>query len=174
MKTFLLSLFILIIAISVIYFDGYRINTTKSIPIGIYKEVINHPQTNDYVIFCPPDNPIFQEARRRNYIDIGLCSGNYGYLMKKIVAIKDDHVTISENGVFINNKMIPFSTPLKTDAKGRKLPLININKVLDVADVLLMSDVSSTSFDARYYGIIDKKHIRSVIRPIFVIGEKKQ
>ncbi|MCX8657351.1 conjugative transfer signal peptidase TraF [Gilliamella sp. B2894] len=172
MKTFLFSIFLLLVTITAINFSGYRINTTKSIPIGLYKEVNSYPQINDYVIFCPPDNSIFQEAKIRNYIGIGLCSGNYGYLMKKIVAVTGDYVTISEKGVFINNKYLPLSTPLKTDSKGRELPVININKVLNDSDVLLMSDISNTSFDARYYGTIDKKHIRSVIKPIFILGEK--
>ncbi|OCG28966.1 conjugative transfer signal peptidase TraF [Gilliamella sp. HK2] len=158
----------------IIYFSGYRINITKSIPIGVYRTVNKAADKYDYVIFCPPENEIFKEARSRDYIDIGFCPGSYGFLMKKIVATKGDHVTISTDGVFINGKFLPLSVPLHRDLQGRVMNKIAINKVLSDSEVLLMSDVSKTSFDARYFGIIDKKNIVSVVKPVFIFNEEKK
>ena len=35
------------------------------------------------------------------------------------------------------------------------------------AEVLLMSDVSATSFDGRYFGPVNRSQIQTVIRPVF-------
>ncbi|EDZ2909962.1 conjugal transfer protein TraF, partial [Salmonella enterica] len=37
------------------YAAGLRINTTKSIPVGLYKISQKAPEKGDYVIFCPPE-----------------------------------------------------------------------------------------------------------------------
>jgi type IV secretory pathway protease TraF len=37
---------------------------------------------------------------------------------------------------------------------------------LGASEVLLMSDVSATSFDARYFGPLSCSQIKSVIRPV--------
>lgn len=159
---------IVILMIAIFSIVGLRINITKSIPIGIYIITDKTPAKNDYVIFCPPDTYQFKNARRRGYIDIGFCPDRYGYMMKKLVAENGDKVTISKSGVTVNDIFLPLSAQLPTDLQGNKLPEININKILGQDEVLLMSDVSSTSFDARYFGILDKKQIRHVIRPILI------
>lgn len=159
---------IVILMISIFFIVGLRINITKSIPIGIYIITEKTPAKNDYVIFCPPDTEQFKNARRRGYIDIGFCPAKYGYMMKKLVALNGDAVTISKIGVTVNDVLLPLSAQLPTDLQGNKLPGININKILGPDDVLLMSDVSSTSFDARYFGILNKKQITHVIRPILI------
>ena len=154
------------------YALGYRVNITKSIPIGVYVVTNKVPEKNDYVIFCPPDSSIFYEARKRGYIGVGFCPKNYGYMMKKIVAVEGDEVTISENGVTVNNVFLPLSIPLKSDRQGNKLPQLNINSILNKSEILLLSDVSKTSFDARYFGILNKQQIKNVIKPVWILGEK--
>jgi conjugative transfer signal peptidase TraF len=93
---------------------GLRINLTDSIPVGLYRikaieDVKNIKQT--YVIFCPDDKPVFQQARDRGYIDYGLCPGSYGYLMKKVVATQGDKIAVTAAGVFVNQTLISFSKP---------------------------------------------------------------
>jgi type IV secretory pathway protease TraF len=38
---------------------------------------------------------------------------------------------------------------------------------LGESELLLMTDRSATSFDARYFGPITREHVKSVIRPVF-------
>ena len=53
------------VAFGAIYAAGARINTTKSIPLGLYW-LSDAPVTkNSYVIFCPPAEPTFLEAKKR-------------------------------------------------------------------------------------------------------------
>lgn len=156
----------LLVAVS--YWIGARINTTKSIPVGLYW-MSNAPiEKGAYVIFCPPQIGVFDEAKKRGYIGAGFCPGGYGYMMKRIAAMKDDAIVFAEQGVYVNGKLLPFSAFIKIDNNGYSLPRYQSSQLtLGNYEVLLMSDVSSTSFDGRYFGPINLSQIKSVIRPVF-------
>ncbi|MFU8797090.1 MAG: conjugative transfer signal peptidase TraF [Gammaproteobacteria bacterium] len=160
---------ILFMAIGAIcIFAGLRINTTKSIPFGFYW-ITNTPiEKGAYVIFCPPKNSIFDEAKKRGYISVGFCQGNYGYMMKRVAAVKGDIVSISSEGVCVNGKLLPVSKPFIADAAGRPMfrhaPSVF---TLGTSELLLMSDVSAVSFDSRYFGPINRSQIIGVIRPVW-------
>ncbi len=162
----LFSLYLAVYA-GAFYFAGYRINTTKSIPQGVYKIVSGQAEKGDYVLFCPPATAIFAEAKERGYIGIGFCEGGTGLLMKKILAAKNDVVTSGVNGVFVDGEKIINSKPLEADSHGNKMEIYEVvNLKLNNKQVLLMSDISAKSFDARYFGVIERSHIKSKIRPV--------
>lgn len=148
---------------------GARINTTKSIPIGLYWTSDAHVEKGVYVLFCPPQNSVFDDAKKRGYIGAGICPGGYGYMMKRVLAVKDDIVTVNGAGVRVNEVPLPHSVPLNTDTAGRPLPRFQVDRyTLGQAEVLLMSDVSGTSFDGRYYGPVNTSQIKTVIRPVLI------
>ena len=151
------------------YAAGVRVNTSRSIPVGIYLTSSAPVNKGAYVLLCPPPGAVFEEARQRGYIGSGLCPGGYGYMMKKVLAAKADAVTVADDGVRVNGELLPLSAPLKADKAGRPLPRYQVNShELGKSEVLLMSDVSSTSFDSRYFGPIHVAQIKSVIEPVFV------
>jgi conjugative transfer signal peptidase TraF len=146
---------------------GLYINTTRSIPLGLYKSVNQKPRKGAYVIFCPPKNEIFDIAMERGYIGVGLCVGGYGYMMKQVVALEKDKFLVSADGVSVNDTLLPFSQPLLTDGLGRKLPQINQEKAEIPKNYLLLMSDSPNSFDGRYFGLINKKQVKSVIKPLY-------
>jgi conjugative transfer signal peptidase TraF len=149
-----------------LYLAGVKVNTTKSIPVGFYWAVNKSAEKGDYVMFCPPKDGVFDEAKERGYIGAGHCPGGYGYMMKKILAAKKDIVSVTNEGVTINHHLLPLSLPAKTDNLERLMPAYRVhNLTLADDEVLLMSDVSATSFDARYFGLIKRSQIRTVIVP---------
>ena len=148
------------------YAAGARINTTRSIPIGLYWTSDTEAAIGAYVRFCPPDIDAMAMARQRGYISAGFCPGDYGYSMKRISAVEGDAVTINSRGVAVNGRLLPFSRPLAVDAAGRPLPELQASYTLQADQVLLMSNVSHTSFDARYYGPVHKAQIEAVIKPV--------
>jgi conjugative transfer signal peptidase TraF len=151
----------------VCYFIGARVNVSKSIPVGLYWTSNQPVEKGAYVLFCPPQVGVIAEAKRRGYLSAGFCPGGYGYMMKRISAAKDDRVTIFKDGVRVNGVLLPFSTPLKQDRAGRALPRFQSARfTLGNSEVLLMSDVSGTSFDGRYFGPVGRSQIRSVIVPV--------
>lgn len=150
-----------------VYVAGARVNTTRSIPVGLYWTSSGPVEKGAYVLFCPPQRGVFDEAKERGYIGAGFCEGGYGYMMKRVLAAKDDAVTVADDGVRVNGELLPYSMPIKADKAGRPLPRYQSDSyTLGHFEVLLMSDVSATSFDARYFGPISRAQIKTVIRPV--------
>lgn len=149
------------------YAAGARINTTKSIPVGLYWTSSAAVERGAYVLFCPPQVQVFNEARERGYIGAGFCPGGYGYMMKRVLAAEDDDVAVSDEGVRVNGVLLPLSAPRAVDAGGRALPRFQADRyTLGAAELLLMSDVSGTSFDGRYFGPINRSQIQTVVSPL--------
>jgi conjugative transfer signal peptidase TraF len=147
---------------------GIRINTTPSYPLGVYLMTHAPIEKGALVIFCPADTAIFRQAKARGYIGAGFCPGGTSYMIKKIMAATHDRVEFTSAGVWVNGKLIPNSTPMDNDAEGRPLsPVSADTATLDDHTVLLMSDYNPKSFDARYFGLMDKSTIISVVKPLW-------
>ncbi len=160
----ILSVFILS---GIAYAAGIRLNTTPSIPVGIYRLTDEPIVIGAYVLFCPQPAPVFEMAKVRGYLGAGFCPGGYGQMMKKILAVKDDAVAIGPDGVRVNGLLLPLSLPIKADGGGRPLPEYEASWVLGDSEVLVMSDSNRGSFDGRYFGSIQRSQIEGVIRPVF-------
>jgi conjugative transfer signal peptidase TraF len=107
------------------------------------------------------------QAKQRGYLAAGFCPGGYGYMMKRILAVKGDAVSIAADGVRVNQRLLPYSAPLAEDLAGQPLPRYRAAQfVLGSSQVLLMSDVSGTSFDARYFGPVDRTQIQTALTPV--------
>jgi len=149
------------------YATGARINTTRSIPVGLYWTTTKPVELGAYVVVCPSQKAVFDEAVRRDYLGAGMCPGGYGYMMKRILAAKNDLVSVSSEGVRVNGDLLPLSVPLNADGAGRPMPRFRIQEHrLSADELLLMSDVTAVSFDGRYYGLVDRSQVVSVIRPV--------
>jgi conjugative transfer signal peptidase TraF len=163
----LMAVFGLIALSLVCYLAGLKINTTKSIPVGIYRLTDVPVGKGEYVIFCPPQTALFDEARSRGYIGAGFCPGGYGYMMKRVLAMTGDRVISGEEGITVNGKPLPESVLREADSAGRVLPRYPFSGyILKGSELLLMSDVSGTSFDGRYFGPVDVGQVRGVIKPL--------
>jgi conjugative transfer signal peptidase TraF len=151
----------------VCYAVGARVNTTGSIPVGLYRTSGKPAGKGDYVMVCPPPSGVFDMAKERGYIQAGFCPGGYGYLMKRILAAKNDTVAVADDGVRVNGRLLPFSKVLKVDQSGRPLPRYQADTyTLNEHQVLLMTDRNPLSFDGRYFGPLNRSQIKSVIIPI--------
>jgi conjugative transfer signal peptidase TraF len=148
---------------------GLRINTTQSIPDGLYRMTDGPVAKGEYVIFCPPQSVLFDEARERGYIGAGFCPGGYGLMMKRVAAVGGDAVAWTQEGVSVNGKLLPLSIPLEADKAGRVMPRYLFDDyTLGESELLLMSDASGTSFDGRYFGAVDLSQVKGLIRPVIM------
>ncbi len=147
---------------------GLRLNTTRSIPLGLYL-MSNDPIVRGVsVLWCPPERPEFDLAKERGYIGAGFCPGGYGNMMKKVLATHHDVVSVTDDGVRVNGTLIPASQPFEADSLGRPLPRFRVtDHRLGADELLLMSDTTSRSFDARYFGFVHRTHIQSLIHPLW-------
>ncbi|WP_010655142.1 conjugative transfer signal peptidase TraF [Fluoribacter dumoffii] len=169
-----ISLIGLIAAGALFHALGFRINLTESIPIGLYRITSAAPIKNAYVIFCPDDRESFRLARNRGYIDHGLYCNGYGYLMKKMVAVSGDTLSVTNEGVFVNHMLIPYSKPKLQDGINRALPQWKVmNYPLQKDEVMTMTSQSEWSFDGRYYGLVHTRQIKGMLTPIWVINKRE-
>lgn len=154
---------------------GFRINLTESIPVGLYRITGTDPLKNAYVIFCPDDRQTFRLAEKRGYIDHGLYCNGYGYLMKKVVAVSGDILSVTNEGVFVNQILIPYSKPKLQDGMNRTLPQWQVmNYQLQEDEIMTMTSQSEWSFDGRYYGLVHTRQIKGMITPIWVINKREK
>ncbi len=166
----LFKFFIIIIIFLMIFFDiliyilgncGFVINNTVSMPIGLYKVVNKEVQKYDIVTFCLYDDQVERIPSKGN----DTCKDHNLPLIKEVVAATGDIVTINEAGIFVNNTYLPNSKPL--NIKVKRASLTNY-KLKD--NEIIVKGKNSRSWDSRYYGILDKNNILTVLSPFFVIN----
>ena len=169
--TLSIGLFVLSI---VLRFGGFYINTTPSLPVGLYRIVDEPVSKGAHVAFCPPQSDAFDWAIARGYINPGHCPGGTGQLLKRVHAVAGDTVLIDETGITVNGQWLSNSMPIRADAYGAVLPQYRFNAALGESEYLLLSDLNPHSFDARYFGVIDHAQIVHVVRPVFTFNLQKE
>ena len=146
-------------------FSGARINTTPSIPVGLYWTSSQALARGAYVQLCPLPGPIFERAKKRRMIVTGFCPGEYGFLMKRIQGLGQDRITLSDAGVTVNGQLLPNSSIPNENANV--WPRYHLTQLrLKSDEVLVMGEHHLHSFDSRYFGPLRLSQIRSVIVPV--------
>jgi len=163
------SIIALALPFTLIYQLGYRINLSESYPKGIYQTIPKKTiEYGDFIMFCPKNSPLMQEALNRNYILPGTCDGGYYPLLKKVVGLEGDKIEIKDY-VTINGKKQKRSKLYKKDPKGNLLPSPKEkNFRVKKGTMFLMSDYHELSFDSRYIGAIEMNQTLSLMRPYYL------
>jgi conjugative transfer signal peptidase TraF len=158
------------------HWAGLRINESASLPIGLWRvSAAGHDlQRGDIVSFCPPDTPVFREARGRGYVDRGLCEGGFEPLLKPVAATEGDRITQRDEGISINGRLIANSKSLGRDGSGRTLPSPSANDIIvGKSEVWVISSYNPLSFDSRYFGPIPTSRIEGLAHPLFVFHPQR-
>ncbi len=162
-KVIILLGIVILALLYLLYFYGYRINTSPSIPRGIYKlEITRQLKQGDLVEICLSDD-LAQYAFDRGYISKGSCSNGYAPLIKEILAIPNDYVVINKKGIKVNNVFYNLKSQ-KLDNKNRILTPQTINQKID--GYLLVGTNSKDSWDSRYFGVIKSKDIKGSMQKV--------
>lgn len=158
-------------ALSVAYACGWRVNISNSYPAGLYRLTRNTLlfHTGDMVLFCPPDGPAMQLALSRDYIKPGTCRGGFSPVIKKIMAVAGDRITL-DGVIRINGVLMPDYSVLKADSHHRSLPQLDSLTVPPDSVFLLSDHRPADSFDSRYYGAVPVRQIQGRIHPVLTEG----
>jgi conjugative transfer signal peptidase TraF len=154
-------------------YAGIRINTTPSVPVGLWKlsPASTSLSRGEYVELCPPDTWDFQLARLRGYLQAGSCPNGYEPLFKPVSAVPGDVVTVSSSAIAVNGRNLPNSHALQTDRHGLPLRAWPTGQSLVPPDqVWVVSSHTPDSFDSRYFGPVAIDTIRGRIIPLWVWG----
>jgi|CXWL01.1.fsa_nt_gi conjugative transfer signal peptidase TraF len=176
---FIVFLAALIFAVSIwMRVNHIYINTTPSLPVGLYKKIHSPIEKGVYVAFCPPEWDVFMMAQERGFISAsngmnGNCPSGHGLMLKQVMALQGDTVSIDSSGVSINGKKLPLSEQLSIDDRNLPLPLFSLkSRQLDASEALLMANIHPRSFDARYFGLVDRIYIVTRVKPWIIFFNK--
>ena len=168
LRMLLLSVMTLLCALTLAALLGLRINTTKSLPAGIY--VITSDEKAPLVEFCP-EGVFSTLSFVRGYRPHGLCPDGGAPLLKPVIAYSGDTVVFSSEGIRVNGKFLANTAPQRFDTAGRPLtPWAPGVYSVAAGMVWVASTYHPDSFDSRYFGPISLGRIRHRLKPLWVIG----
>ncbi len=148
-------------------FGGYRINTTPSFPLGLWRiEALSREvQVGDTLFICPPaDASAIKLARERLYLPAGLCDGGIAPLIKTVVALPGQTITIEGDQVAVDGERLVHSSVQARDGLGRALPT-NAGGVVPLGALFVHSNYVA-SFDSRYFGPIPAGGVLGLAREV--------
>jgi len=147
-----------------------RINTTASMPIGLYREEPPRLERGAWVVFCLPEEPA-RLGRERAYLRQGSCSDGSQELMKQIAAVPGDSVSLSRAGLVVNGHSIP-GTALRAADRGRRTLLHAPfgERTITPGELWVLGLDHRVSWDSRYFGPVPLDHVRAAAIPILTFG----
>ena len=144
---------------------GIRINTSPSLPMGLYRTT-SDPEAS-LVEFCPAE-PFGSLAVARGYRELGACPDGATPLLKPVVARAGDVVELSGTGISVDGNLVSNSAPLLADTKGRPLTPWKFGRyTVGRGEVWVASSYNRRSFDSRYFRQVPVNSIRERLRPLF-------
>jgi conjugative transfer signal peptidase TraF len=168
LRIFLLAVMAAICALTLLGLAGLRINTTNSLPMGIY--IITQDEHAPLVEFCP-QGASSALSSARGYRPPGFCPDGSVPLMKPVIACPGDTVALSAESIRVNGKLMPNTAPRSVDTAGRPLGVWPSGVyAVTPSTVWVASTYHPDSFDSRYFGPIPCGAIRHRLKPLWVTG----
>jgi conjugative transfer signal peptidase TraF len=151
---------------------GLRINTTASMPQGIY--LIRPPGSQNFqrgslVVICPSAN-VLAVAVPREYLRPGPCPGSVEPLLKKVAAVSGDVVAVSDAGIVVNGRSLPNSQRVARDCQGRSLSRIPDGRYTLARGSLWLYAPVTRSYDSRYFGPQPSANVVGLATPVLIVG----
>jgi conjugative transfer signal peptidase TraF len=148
-------------------FFGLRINTSPSLPVGLY--VVTSDSSANLIEFCLAE-PFAALSLARAYRSAGACWDGGAPLLKPVVAKAGDVVDLSVRGISVNGVLLANTAPLSKDTKGRLLEPWPFGRFpVAPGTVWVASSYHSRSFDSRYFGPVDTTAIRHRMKPFLTL-----
>lgn len=148
---------------------GFRLNTTASAPVGLWRIApVNAAQITrgSLVSICPPPLGVVVAMRERGNLHPGDCPLTATTpLLKAVLAVAGDIVTVQSGAVAVNGKPIPDSGQIPgMPAWPRGTYHVQ------PGEIWVFSGYSAASFDSRYFGPVSAENLRGVAKPLLVHG----
>lgn len=145
---------------------GIRFTFTDSLPMGLYRSVPGVPTRGALVSICLPDD-LATLAKERGYGRPGHCPGGLAPLLKQVVAMSGDSVSVTDAGLTVNGIEISNTERIHYDSQGQEVPMIGAGIYQTVNNELwLIANHSTRSWDSRYFGPLPADHVQSVMQPL--------
>jgi len=148
---------------------GFGINVSRSMPLGFYQRVsTTHIQRGDTVAACLND-PIAQEGLKQGYLHYGRCPSHTAPVLKKVIALPNDTVWLSDGGITVNHHF--YSAPRQgVDDKPPIKRFVGVGKYQG-GYWLYGASAPKQSWDSRYFGAVLPTQIIGVYQRIEIFKE---
>lgn len=165
-KTFILvALCCLILATA--KFFGIIINTSPSMPPGIYVKKFTPVKRGDIVAACL-DIRHTQLGLQHHYLKSGFACNGAEPVIKKIIAIPGDAVQLTDQYIQVNQKFYFYPT-FYHDSRGTPLEIFPRGNYPAQNDYWLLGTNNPRSWDSRYWGPVPSEQIIENLYPLFTI-----
>lgn len=152
---------------------GYRLNTTFSMPVGLYRVSSGSMlAVGDLAAVCPPGK-YASLALERGYLRGGACDCGTERMLKVVEGLPGDLLDVGPEGIRVNGRLIPESRILSEDSLKRPMPSESTVTTgpIPAGQALLMSDGHPRGFDSRYFGLVPLSGLEKV-KPVWTVGKK--
>ncbi len=175
-KTLLILLLVMVLLIAAIDLfsvvalsEGYYMNWTTSMPMGLYKVAIpSQLQRGDNVMVCLPPQ-IGSVGLHHEYLMPGKCPGGFEPIIKELITLPRDSVVLTSEAIIINGKIYPAHTRAE-DHFGRILAAIPRGTFANITSYWLYGKNSpEDSWDSRYWGGVDRGSIIKTATPVLTL-----
>lgn len=155
-----------IVGMAAAAWSGVRLNTTPSMPVGLWMVTARSMSRDAFVIACL-SGPEATEAEDRGYLGLGSCPGRVEPVVKPVAAVAGDVVTVTPKGISVNGLALSGPAPLAKDGSGRLLQAVPAGTYrVAPGTVWLLSGHDPRSFDSRYFGPVPIAAIRAGVKPL--------
>jgi conjugative transfer signal peptidase TraF len=145
---------------------GLRINTSTSMPRGVYRSVGGPVTTGAWVSVCLPSE-IARFGVERSYLGAGSCPNGSEPVLKVVTAVAGDVGQLTAAGVAVNGELLAHSRPLERDRGGRELAAYAAGpRTLSPGELWLHSPFEERSWDSRYFGPVSAACVNDVVAPL--------
>ncbi len=135
-------------------------------PLGIYIRDNTPIKRGDLIAFCltPSEQ---QLGLNRGYLIHGTRCQISEPLIKKVIAIPHDNVTLTSQHIIVNGNTFDYATRLK-DSKNRLLSPYPRGNYTNTQSYWVIGTASLQSWDSRYFGPIAKNQMLEKIKPLWI------
>ncbi len=144
---------------------GFRVNTSPSVPVGLYLIRQTSITKEGLVAACLPKAEA-AVGRERGYLRRGECPGGASPVVKRVGARSGDHVQVTTDGVFVNGRRLQDPAPA-IDSRGRSLASVATGDYELGAGELWLYSPHSSSWDSRFFGPVSVSAVLGTVRPIW-------
>ncbi len=163
MKNICVISLLVLLAFVVCWAAGYRLNLTRSLPIGLYRITGGPVQRGQLAAFCLEDAESIRLAQERGYVAAGSCPSGLRPLLKVVSGLAGDVVGWEKGLISVNGQPLAGTAVVSKDSTGRPAPPSHlVPGVIAPGKVLVLSQQHRGSFDSRYFGLVPLAALRPV------------
>jgi conjugative transfer signal peptidase TraF len=151
---------LVVIALYTFWSTGFRINTTPSVPRGLYKIAAGPVQRGDLASYCL--DPLVAVVKERQYLASGSCQSGLRPLVKEVAGLPGDEISVGPDGISVNGHEQLNSAAKAFDKQGRPTPESHLESGIIPAGLALLLAHHPGSFDGRYFGLVRLSDLRRV------------